>query len=868
QALRSLARSPWYAVTAIAMLGAGLGLTMYMFGAINSFLLRPLPFAHADRLAHVELADLATGQDSIEVPTHDYLELARAQRSFESFAAFSVGTLNLSGDDRPERFEGGFVTDAVFETLGETPLAGREFEPADYVPGAPPVVVISHALWQSRYAGDPGIVGRTIRANGKPATIVGVMRAGFEFPFRQDVWTTASLDVANVQRKEATTLEVIGRLAPGVGLAQAREELDAIYKAVSEADPEASLDRIRTVVKSLNAEYIGRNTASVLTAMMIAVLLVLVIACANVANLMIARTVERTRELAIHGALGAARMRLVLRLVLEGALIALVGGGIGFVCAMIGGEATMRVLTENENGLPYWLSYAIDARIVLFSIAIALVGALSATIVPALRAGRIAAHAAMREGGHGATGAGFGRASRVLVTGQLALCAVLLVVAGLTVRSILAMQTIDPGAETEGVLTARLALFEESHPTDADVVAFFERLEHELAASPGVERAAVTTSVPLSFAGGTYYHPDGKPPSDDERYPFGLFVAAAPSYFEMFEVPLLLGRAFDSRDRADAPPVVLVSERFVEDAFEGRSPVGRRIDLDPNGKERRWAEIVGVVGQVVQTEPDDASAPVIYAPFAQRPQRFASIAVRARSGDPHALADTLRAAVTKLDRDLPVYFVRTADEWVASQTIPDRLMAKLFAIFAAFGLLLAATGIYAMLAFAVAQRTREIGVRRALGALDAGIVRMVMGQGMRQLAVGLAIGLVLGFGLAQVLRNVLFGVETFDPLTFGAVGVVLALAMLIATFAPTRRALRVEPMQALRNNLRRSAMEQTMVLWNDLNYGVRLWIARPAFVASAIAALAIGLSAIRREIGVRLALGCATTEPYPTEIRP
>ncbi|HET9483629.1 MAG TPA: ABC transporter permease [Xanthomonadales bacterium] len=800
QALRSLARSPWYALTATTMLGAGLGLTMYMFGAINTFMLRPLPFAHADRLAHVELADLATGQDSMEVIVHDYLELARAQKSFESFAGFSVGTLNLSGSDRPERYEGGFVTDALFETIGEKPLMGREFEPADYVPGAPPVVVIGHALWQSRYGGSPDVVGRSIRANGKPATIVGVMPEGFAFPFRQQVWTTSKLDVAQVKRGDALSMEVVGRLAPGVGFAQARAELDAILAAMPVPSSGPPIDGLRAVVKTLNAEYMGRNTPKVLAVMMIAVLLVLLIACTNVANLMIARTVERTRELAIHGALGANRARLVLRLVLEGLCIAVVGGAAGFALAQVGGIATMNTLTAQEDGLPYWMAYELDATSVVFALVVSVVATLAATLAPALRAGRIATSAAMREGGHGATGSGFGRSSRILITGQLALCAVLLVVAGLTVRSILAMQRVDSGADTTGILTARIALFEEAYPEEAQVTRFFERLQAELEAAPGVASATVTTSVPLSFSGGTYFRLDGAPPSENKRYPYAWFVGAEPGYFDTFRIPLLQGRAFDARDVAGAPEVALVSRMFVEHVLKGESPIGKRIDIDPTGEAPRYVEVVGVVGQVIQAEPDDDLAPVMYVPFAQRPQRYASIAVRAEAGDPYALADTIRASVEKLDRDLPVYFVRTAQDWIESQTITDRLMAKMFSVFAGFGLLLAAAGIYALLAFAVAQRTREIGVRRALGALDAGIVRMVMGQGMRQLVVGLAIGLVLGFALAQVLRNVLYGVDTFDPVTFGAVGVVLAVAMLVATLAPTRRALRVEPMQALRND--------------------------------------------------------------------
>ncbi|HET7843647.1 MAG TPA: ABC transporter permease, partial [Xanthomonadales bacterium] len=431
-------------------------------------------------------------------------------------------------------------------------------------------------------------------------------------------------------------------------------------------------------------------------------------------------------------------------------------------------------------------------------ISVALLSALAATLVPALRASREAVNAGVREGGRGATSRRLGLASRLLVTAELATSAVLLVVAGLTVRSILAMQHFDTGADTTGVLSARIALFEDAYPGDAKVVEFFAKLRDEVAAQPGVAGAAVTTSVPLSFASGTYFRSEGANATPGERPPVAWFVGATSDYFTTFRVPLVSGRAFDARDAADAPSVALVSRKLAQRAFGDASPVGRRLDLDPNGQERKWVEVVGVVGDVAQGEPEDDPGGTIYVPFAQKPQRYASIVLRAAGGDPYALADPLRAAVAKLDADLPVYFVRTVDDWIGAATVADRLMTKMFVVFAAFGTLLAAAGIYALLAFAVAQRTREIGVRRALGAVDAGIVRLVVGQGMRQLVVGLALGLLLGMALALVLRNVLFGVGVFDPVTFIVVAVVLAASMFLASWAPTRRALRIEPMQALR----------------------------------------------------------------------
>lgn len=796
RAWQGLWRSPGYAITAIGMLAAGLGLSMYMFGAVNAFLLRPLPFPEAERIAHVELADPATGRDSVEMPVHEYLDLRTVQSVFDTFAIYGIGTVNLSGDARPERYEGGFMGPQAFETLGVTPLIGRAFVEADYAEGAPPVVVLGHGLWMQRFGADPDVVGRTVRVNGKPGTVVGVMPPGFRFPLRQDLWAPFDLDVSDVPRGRGRSGEVIGRLKPGTTFATAAAMLDPQLAAIAERHPDTVSRGMNAVVKPLGDEYVGRNTRAVLLAMMLAVLFVLVIACANVAQLMAARSAERAREFAIHAALGAGRHRLLARMVLEGLMVAGLAGIIGLALAQWGGALTMRVLSEQEDGIPYWMHYVLDARSIAFALGVAVFAALVATLGPAWRASRAALAGTLREGGAGSIGR-LGRAGRVMVAAEIALCAVLLVAAGLTVRSIHAMQTFDIGAEVEGVMSGRVVLFEDAYADDAAVLRFFEELERRLAALPGVEAAALTTSVPVSFAAGVQYLKPGDPRPENGRLPFTYLVTATPGYFETFRIPVLRGRGLAAHDRADAPPVALVNTDLAERLWPGQDPLGQRLDLDPSRDDDVPVEIVGVVPRVVQSEPEDGFFDTLYVPMAQRPARFVSLAVRG-GGDPRALAAPMREAVQSLDPDLPVYFVRTVGDWIASHTVADRLLADLFSLFAFFGLLLAGAGIYALLSRGVTARTREIGVRRALGAEDRGILRLVLREGMVQLALGLGLGLVAALAFAQILANVLFGVGTFDPLTLTGVVLTLSIVVLAASFVPTRRALAVQPMQALR----------------------------------------------------------------------
>jgi len=798
QAWRSLARSPGHALLCIGMLGSGLGLTMYMFGAINAFLLRPLPFPGGERLAHVELSDAASGRGSVEMPLQEFVELAATQKSLSPFAFYSTGTVNLSGDDRPERYEGGFFSPDTFETVGVPPLMGRTLQRADYVPGAPAVLLISHTLWQQRYMGDPGILNRVVRMNGKPATIVGVMPAEYRFPLRQDVWIPVDMDLSKVARGESMTGEVIGRMVPGADFGSTAREFDTLLAAIAQAHPDTASKGMRAVVKSLNAEYAGLNTPRILWIMMCAVIFVLAIACVNVANLMLVRTAERSRELAIHAALGAERTRLMARLLREGALVCAIGGGIGLLIAQWFGQITMQVLIDRDNGLPFWMQYRLDLPSIVFAFGVALVAALAATLVPALRAGRASPALVMREGGGAGKGIALGRLSRVLVAAEITLCAVLLVLAGLTVRSIDKMQHVEVGAEVAQVMSGRVALFAEQYPGNERVQALQAALLERLQALPGVQSAALTTSVPLTFSNGTSYLEVGAPPpAEGKRAPFAYLVSTTPSFFDTFRVPIVRGRLYGASDDARAPPVALVNQALADRLWPGADPLGKRLDLDPKSSEDVPVEIIGVVPTVLHDEPDSRYKDTLYVPLAQRTERYVSLAIRVPD-DPAAHGEAIRQAVRSVDGDLPVYFLRTVQQWIEIATMADRLMSKLFSTFALFGLVLAGAGIYALLAYGVAARTREIGVRRALGAPDKGIVRMVMRQGALQLVFGIGIGLVLAVLFARLLSNVLFGVAPFDPVTFCAVAVTLAVVVLLASWLPARRALGVEPMQALR----------------------------------------------------------------------
>lgn len=793
-ATRSLWRSPGFTLTTIAMLSIGIGLAIYMFGAIQSYLLRELPFPDAAELMHVEYVDSRTQSDSIEVPVGDFRLWRRELRHLQAIEAFTLGTINLSSDeDRPERYDGAFVSAGSFRTLGVSPLLGPGFQEGDDRYGAPATVVIGHDLWQQRFNGDPDIVGKTLRVNGQPASVVGVMPQGFAFPFNNAVWAPLTAQSSLPPRGTQQSVEVFARLTPGSSLGEASAELDAALTRIEQADSNTPVaDRV--IVKPYKEEFVGGGARQTIVAMFLAVLLVLAIACVNVANLMIARGVQRGRESAIRSAIGASRARLVMLALNEALLIALAAVIIGSTLALIGGQATMDAIRTSANAPPYWVTvYRFDAISAMFATAIAAVVVLLAGLWPAWRSARVAQAEGMKEGGR-STGTRLGNSLTIV---EIALCMVLLVCAGLTIRAVIQRQNLPLAYEAKQVLSGRVGLFEGDYPDLGAVGQFTDSLRQRLAALPGVEAAGITSSLPMTGSAGDYISIEGTVDSAETPRPAVMTVSADPGFFTALSIPLQRGRLFDGRDVRDAPPVAVVSEVFAQRFWPAADALGKRFRLGEPGRESDWIEIVGVIAHIPHNN-GNREVGALYLPFAQKPTRFFSPVLRV-SGDPLALAESVRTTVVDLDRNLPVYFLRTLDEWAAIAAFNQRLMAALFSLFGAFAVLLAAAGLYAVLAYQVSQRVREIGVRRALGANDSGIARLVLNQGIGKLVVGAGIGLVLAFGFAQLLSGLLFGVSAFDPVTYLGVVVILALVTLCASLLPTRRALRIAPIVALRH---------------------------------------------------------------------
>ncbi len=803
-AWRGLLKSPGYSSACILILAAGIGLSLYMFGAINGFILKPLPFTDGDRLVHLEAAHSRDPGNTGEPSLHDYVDLRRDQRVLSGLHAYDEGTINLSDGVRPERYDGAFVSGEAFSALGLEPLLGRNFNAADEAPGAAPVVLIGYQLWQNRFAGAADIVGQPIRLNGQAATIIGVMPQGFRFPRMHQVWTLLDTNVAAQPRNQSRGVEIFGHLAPGQTLASAQQSFATLMAELAQRHPDTVRGDL-AVVKPYAEEFINPITRKILFTMLIAVVLVLLIACANVANLMVVRGSFRARELALRSAIGAGRGRLAFGVFAEAALIAVIAAAIGWLGAQWGGALTIDAIRNGEDPPVYWVDFAVDGWAYLFTLAVVALSILAAGFYPALRAAGQANAPQLRDGGHGATDRRSGRLTRTLVLAEIAFCTALLCAAGLTVRSVWEIQAVPTGAQMDGVLTGRLGMFPSAYPEAADRAAFAQQLQRELSAAPGVERAALASAVPMQGVGGSELLLEGENlPPPGERGLYANHSVITPGYFEVFSVPLLAGRDFNDRDLADSPPVAIVSSSLAQRLWPRREALGQRLQADPRNPDSPWLTVVGVVGDVMMdmeefgvTRPNLAEH--IYQPHAQQPWSFMSPVLRV-SGEPQAFVETLRSATARLDPDMPVYWLRSMEDWMDVVLFDFRLLANLFGTFAAFALVLACAGLYAVLAYSVSTRTREIGVRRALGASRHSIVRLIAGQGALQVAIGLGLGALLGLGFGKALSFILYKVSSFDPLTFTAVAALLGASAALATWLPARRAMAVEPMRALRDS--------------------------------------------------------------------
>jgi putative ABC transport system permease protein len=791
-ALRTLRRNPGFTLTAVLTLGIGIGANTAIFTTVNAVLFRPLPFEVPDRLVMVWSQHPQIGHESASLP--DFLDWRAQSRSFASLSAFANTRYTLTGAGEPEVLRGAIATADFFRTLGVAPLRGRGFATGEDTRAAARVAVVGEGLWRRRFGGDPALVGRTIQLNGRGYTVVGVAPASARIERPVDVWTPLVADTTMGRRDDF--LQVIGRLRPGATAAGAREELATVARRLAERYPETNTGWSVDVAPLRDAMVGPVRTALFL--FMAAVGLVLLIAAANVANLLLARAAAREHEVVIRTALGASRRRLMRQLLTESVLLALLGGGLGLLLAVWGVQALSALGSET---LPRAQEMGVDGRVLAFALALSVATGLLFGLAPAvhLAGGRAAA------GGHPgsrtiAGGGALGDLRGMLVLGEVALAFVLLIGAGLLVRSFDRLLQVDPGFRTEGLFTARLLLPRIKYPDESKQAALLEALTSRIALVPSVRAAAVVSAAPLGDSPPyVTFSIEGRPEVPPEIIQEVELFSASPSYFTTLGIPLLGGRRFDASDRSGSPPVAIINRTAALRYFGSRSPLGARLTLDdPDDSTAHWLTIVGVVGDIHHAGLEEPPYPQVYQPVAQAPRRWMVLVARTDAADPLAFAPAVRRIVAGLDPDLALTEVSTMAQRIAGITARPRVSALVLGGFAAVALLLAAIGIYGVVSYGVLQRTRELGIRMALGAEEGTVLAMVVRQGMAPVVAGIGIGLAGAWAAARLLRSLLFQVGTGDPTTFVAVTLCLGVSALLACYFPARRAAKADPVTALR----------------------------------------------------------------------
>ena len=797
-ALRNIAKKPFFYAVVILTLALGIGANAAIFTVVNGVLLQPLPYPHPDRLVMLWTYNPRQGFDK-DVGTYpNFDEWRRASQSFERMSGYFGASVTLTGSGDPAQIRGARVTHEFFETMGVWPFQGRAFSAANGQPGGERVVILGHGLWTQRFGADASIVGRSIMLDGVSHEVLGIMPASFDHPADAEFWVPLA-PVGQFKglfsSRGSFWLTVVGRLKPGVTHVAAQSEMDGIAARLEQAYPSNAGLGVRLV--TMHEELVG-DVKRPLLILLGAVCLVLLIACANVANLLLTRAASRQRELAIRTALGAARRRLVRQLLTESTVLALLGGAAGLLLATIGTDV-LQTLAPTE--LPRLSDITVDRRVLAYAAGASLVTSLLFGLVPALHASRRDSNEHLKEGGRtGSDGRLAGRVRAALAVAELAIALVLLVGAGLLIRSLIALNNEDPGFATKGVLALRLRLPSASYGEPARIFAFYEQLIERLNAVPGVESAAAGSSLLLSrLPQSASINIEGRPPlppgAQDLPVPYD---SVTPEFFSTLQIPLKRGRLFTDADGPQSQPVVIVNESFVRRFYPDTDPLGRRVTFgDTSGPEARWQTIVGVVADTKRGGFEREPWAETYFPMRQAASPQAFILLRT-NGDPVKLIAAAQAAVWSIDRNQAIASTRTVPELLAQRELNRRFTTLLLGVFAAVALLLAIIGTYGVIAYATAQRTQEIGIRMALGADRRTILWMVLTGGLRIAAAGLVIGVIGALALTHVLSGLLFGVGARDPLTFMLVAGALLFVALLACAIPARRAMQVEPVIALR----------------------------------------------------------------------
>jgi predicted permease len=802
--VRTLRKSPGFTAIAVLTLALGIGANTAIFSYVNAWLIHPLPYAHPEELVVALSHNAKEGWTDQTFTNADFLEYQKQASSFTQLAAWTSWFFNLTGDGTPDRVTGGLVSWNFFDALGARPMLGRSFLPQDSRPGSSNVAILSQGLWETRFGGDPRIIGRKITLQGETYTVIGVMRSDFQFPLMgaygggaANIWTPLAFNDKQSADRTTSWLPVLGRLKTGVTREQASAEMATIASRLAKLYPQTNTN-LTTVLSSMAYEVGKEEGSQELMICFWAVGLVLLIASANVANLMLARGTGRAREFAVRGALGASRVRLVRQLLTESLLLFVAGGAAGTLlafCAVQGIEASIPARIRG-----YMVNYgrvSLDITTLAYVATIAMICGIAFGLAPAFEASRIDVNSALKAASGRSTSAGqSARLRRVFVIGEIALASVLVISTGLLVKSFVRMVHGYLGFEPRGLVAAQVLIPPLRYGSDAQVRNFYEQVVQRVGASPGVWSASVSEYIPFAESSqAVIVHAAGQPAMRPGEERTADYTAVGPAYFSTMQIPLLRGRAFGAEDGPASPKVVVINEALMREFFANKNPIGRRLEI---GHEATPCTVVGVVHDVKQFYLTDEPYAQVYVSAAQFPSASMSLVVRAGASQA-GIATAIRRAVWSVDSQQPVSIVETMATMIAERNTPNRFLIQLMTFFGAAALMLGAIGIYGLMAHMVTQRTHEIGIRMAFGAQPRGVMRLVLGQGLNLTAWGLTIGLGASFLATRWMASRLYGVSVRDPLTFAGVSLLLAVVALAACYIPARRAMRLDPIIALRH---------------------------------------------------------------------
>jgi putative ABC transport system permease protein len=781
--VRGLSKRPGFTAVAVLTLALGIGANSAIFSVLNAVLLRPLPYPDADRIVRI---DETEGKGGMGVSPPNLLDFQQQSHTFESIAGYTGGSFILTNAGEPLRIQSCEISAALFPVLGAKPLIGRSFLTEDERGGQDRIALISYRLWQRRFGGDPGLLQKQITLDGQGYTVVGVMPDGFEFPIqpeRVEVWTPLEQPEDLAQLRGAHYLDVVGRIKTGVSLDQARADLEGIASRIAQQYPKEVSGK--TTVVPLKKDLVGQAQPYLLM-LAGAALLVLLIAIANVASLALARAAERQKEIALRTALGASKSRVVRQLLTESLILSFFGGLAGVTLA---GWCTGFLVAIAPGDLPRLQSAYVDGRVLLFALAISAISGALLGLIPALRSANPDLQTSLKEGETRSAAAPRQALRKALVVSEVTLALVLLCGAGLLIRTLWKLNSVNPGFDPDKVLVAELVLPKTKYPDAGRQAIFFQQLIERIKSSPGIESVGGTSNLPLSGTNMVFLAS-----VEDHSFP-SSFRSVSNDYFRTMHIPLLKGRWFDDHDTAESQPVIVINETMARQiAPNYDEALGKRIK---HGFKKQVAEVVGVIGDVKYAGLDQQTKPEMYAPFAQRAWPFMRIVVRSKS-DPSLVTAAIRDAVRFIDKDQPVDKVMTMASVVSASIVSRSFYMQLLGTFAALAFILAAVGIYGVVSYSVAQRTREIGIRVALGAQSRDVVGLVLKEALRLTLLGVGLGLVGAFAATRVLRNLLFEVKPTDPTTFICLSLLLTLVALLASYIPARRATKVDPLVALR----------------------------------------------------------------------